>query len=121
MALSPGRCKPHGPHAESDDGDLYGQGYGAEATGKPQPDQRLEQLVPRRQGRRGHPYRKEPRLIRELTDLGDMKGLTILIILAATCIAGAPTSPHLAVSTVDHSPFTLVARRPEALEPLPFG
>jgi DUF1680 family protein len=50
-----------------------------------------------------------------------MKGLTILIILAATCIAGAPTSPHLAVSTVDHSPFTLVARRPEAFEPLPFG
>jgi DUF1680 family protein len=45
-----------------------------------------------------------------------MKWLTILIILAAI-----PPSTPRAVSTVHHSPFTLIARRPEALEPLPFG
>jgi len=38
-----------------------------------------------------------------------MKWLTISIILVATAFP------------VGHSPFTLVARRPEALEPLPFG
>src|ERR1700683_1174273 len=45
-----------------------------------------------------------------------MKWLTILIVLAAI----PPPTPR-AVSTVGHSPFTLIARRPEALEPLPFG
>jgi DUF1680 family protein len=45
-----------------------------------------------------------------------MKWLTILIVLAAI----PPPAPR-AVSTVGHSPFTLIARRPEALEPLPFG
>ncbi len=45
-----------------------------------------------------------------------MKWLTILTVLAIT-----PPSPPRAVFTVSHSPFTLVGRRPEALEPLPFG
>lgn len=44
-----------------------------------------------------------------------MKWLAILIVLAAT------PNPRGAVSTVNHSPFALVARRPEALETLPFG
>jgi DUF1680 family protein len=39
-----------------------------------------------------------------------MKWLTILIVLAATPFSRA-----------DQSPFTVIARRPEALEPLPFG
>ncbi|HXB34535.1 MAG TPA: beta-L-arabinofuranosidase domain-containing protein [Puia sp.] len=45
-----------------------------------------------------------------------MKWPAILFILAAI---PPPTSP--AVSRVDPSPFTLIAHRPEALEPLPFG
>jgi uncharacterized protein len=45
-----------------------------------------------------------------------MKWLTMLIILAVI-----PPSPPGTVATVGHSPFTLVGRRPEALEPLPFG
>lgn len=44
-----------------------------------------------------------------------MKWLAIIFVLAC-----APP-PVPAVFTVDYSPFTLVARRPSALEPLPFG
>jgi DUF1680 family protein len=51
-----------------------------------------------------------------------MKWLTILIILATSAFpATQPPSPSRAISPVDHSPFTLVARRPETLELLPFG
>ncbi len=51
-----------------------------------------------------------------------MKWLTIFFFLAAAPFPRDPRpSMTPAVFTVDHSPFTLVARRPEALEPLPFG
>jgi DUF1680 family protein len=45
-----------------------------------------------------------------------MKWLTILIVLTAI-----PASTPRAAFTGGHSPFTLIARRPEALEALPFG
>jgi len=45
-----------------------------------------------------------------------MKWLSILIVLTAI-----PPSTPRAVFTGGHSPFTLIARRPEALEALPFG
>src|SRR5580693_6782178 len=51
-----------------------------------------------------------------------MKWLTIFILLAAVPFSRGPQpSTTTAVSTVDHSPFALFARRPESLEQLPFG
>lgn len=51
-----------------------------------------------------------------------MKGLILCIALtAAGSFAAKTPHPGRAVRNNGHSPFTLIGRRPEALEPLPFG